>query len=71
MIAEDWLDRMTGVHNQIQHTLMQISNKRNARYLEKSREFQVGDMVLVDRLKLKVKAGDNRALEISGSAHER
>ena len=42
----------------------QINDKRSARYLEKSREFQVGDMVLVDRRN----AGLSK---ISGSAHGR
>jgi len=60
--AEEWLDRMTTVHNQIHHTLKQINIKRSAIHIEKARKFAVNDWVLVDRRNLQVKAGNNRSL---------
>ena len=53
--AEEWLGRMTTVHSQITAILKKLS-------LEKSRQFKIGDWVLVDRRNLTVKAGNNRSL---------
>ena len=58
--AEEWLDRMTTVHNH--HTLKQININRTAIQIEKARKFAVNDWVLVDRRNLQVKAGNNRSL---------
>src|SRR5258706_12841394 len=53
---------MTTVHSQIQATLKKINDRRSELSLEKSRQFKVGDQVLVDRRNLTVKAGNNRSL---------
>ena len=60
--AEEWLDRMTTIHSQIQNTLKRINNRRSELSLEKSHQFHVGDQVLIDRRNLTVKAGNNRSL---------
>jgi len=60
--AEEWLDRMTTVHNQVHDTLKQINNKRSAIHLEKARRFAVNDWVLVDHRNLQIRAGNNRSL---------
>ena len=53
---------MTTVHSQIQSTLKKVNDWRSELSLEKSRQFKVGDQVLVDRRNLTVKAGNNRSL---------
>ena len=50
------------MHSHIQSTLKKINDRRSELSLEKSRQFQVGDQVLVDRRNLTVKAGNNRSL---------
>src|SRR5258705_8849118 len=53
---------MTTVHTQIQQMLKQINDKQTKRHLEKSRQFNVDEWVLVDRRNLSIKAGNNRSL---------
>ena len=53
---------MTTVHNQIHDTLKHINHKRSSLHLEKARQFNVDDWVLVDRRNLQVKAGNNKSL---------
>ena len=53
---------MTTVHNQVHDTLKQINIKRSAIHIEKARQFNVNDWVLVDRRNLQIKAGNNRSL---------
>ena len=53
---------MTTVHAQIQQTLMQINDKQTRKVVEKSRQFQIGEWVLVDRRNLSIKTGNNRSL---------
>ena len=60
--TEEWLDRITTVHNQIHHTLKQIHIKRSAVQIEKAGKFAVNDWVLVDQRNRKVKAENNRSL---------
>jgi len=60
--TEEWLDRITTVHNQVHDTLKQINNKRSTIHLEKARRFAVNDWVLVDRRNLQIRAGNNRSL---------
>ena len=62
--AEDWLDRMTRVHQEITSILKSINDKRSSGSLsiDKARSFEVGDMVLVDRRNLTIKAGNNHSL---------
>jgi len=60
--AEEWLDRMTTVHNQIHNTLKQINNKRSAINIEKARWFAVNNWVLVDHWNLQVQADNNQSL---------
>ena len=56
------MDRMTTVHSQISALLKKINDKRSELSLKKSRQFAVGEWVLVDRRNLTVKAGNNRSL---------
>ena len=53
---------MTTVHNQIHDTLKRINHKRSTPYVDKARQFNINDQVLVDRRNLQVKAGNNRSL---------
>ena len=53
---------MTTVHNQIHDTLKRINEKRSTIHIEKARQFNIDDWVLVDRRKLQVKAGNNKSL---------
>ena len=55
--AEEWLDRMIAVHNQIHDTLKRINDRRSKLFTEKSQEYEVGDRVLVDRRNLRIKEG--------------
>ena len=55
--AEEWLDRMISVHNQIHHTLRRINDKRSKISTEKSRQYHEGDKVMVDRRNLAIKDG--------------
>ena len=41
--AEEWLDRMTTVHNQIHHTLKRINEKRSTIHIEKATQFNIND----------------------------
>ena len=63
--AEDWLYRMTTVHNQIHVTLKavndctsEVSQKIDGK---EARKYRVGDMVLVDRRNLTIPDGGKRA----------
>ena len=60
--AEQWLDRMTTVHNHIHNVLKRINNKRSTLHVEKARHFNIDDWLLVDRRNLQVKAGNNKSL---------
>ena len=60
--AEEWLDRMTTVHNQIHDTRKRINEKRSTIHIEKAREFKIDDWVLLDRRNLQVKAENNKSL---------
>ena len=55
--AEEWLDCMVAVYNQIHDTLKRINDRRSKLSTEKSREYAVGDRVLVDRRNLHIKEG--------------
>ena len=59
--AEEWLDCMVAVYNQIHDILKRINDRRSKLSMEKSREYAIGDKVLVDRRNLHIKEG-NRAL---------
>ena len=60
--TEEWLDRMTTVHNHIHDILKRINHKRSALHVEKARQFNINNWVLVDRRNLQVKAGNNKSL---------
>jgi len=60
--AEELLDWMTTVHNQIYHCLKQINIKRSAIHIEKACKVTVNNWVLVDRCNLQVKAENHRSL---------
>ena len=60
--AEEWLNRMTTIHSQIATTLKNINDIRSKLTLQKSRQFDIGDWVLVDRQNLTIKPGNNRSL---------
>ena len=62
LATEEWLDQMTTVHSQIQSTLKKINDWCSELRLEKSRQFKVGDQVLIDRRNLTVKAENNQSL---------
>ena len=59
--AEDWLFRMTAVHNQLQGTLKVVNDRRSelSQKMEgkEARGYKVGDQVLVDRRNLKIPEG--------------
>ena len=46
--AEEWLNRMTTLHTQIHETLKRINEKRSTIHIEKARQFNIDDCVLVD-----------------------
>ena len=60
--AEQWLHRMTTVHNHIHGVLRRINHKQSTLHVEKARQFNIEDWVLVDRRNLQVKAGNNKLL---------
>ena len=60
--AEEWLDRITTVHNDIHNTLNNINDKRSGLSLDKVRSYNPGDKVLVDQRNLTIKSGNNRTL---------
>ena len=60
--AEEWLDRMTTVHNHIHDVLKRINHKRSTIYVEKARQFNIDDWVLVDGRNLQVKGRNNKSL---------
>ena len=60
--AEEWLYRMTTVHNHIHDTLKRINAKRSTIHIEQARQFNIDYWVLVDRRNLQVKAGNNKSL---------
>lgn len=62
--AEDWLDRLSKVHAEIAGTLRSINKSRMQHSInkDKARTFAIGDLVLVDRRNLTIKAGNNRSL---------
>ena len=60
--AEEWLSRMTTLHNYIYDILKRINYKRNTIYVEKARQFNIVDWVLVDRQNLQVKARNHMSL---------
>ena len=53
---------MTTGHNQIHDTLKRIKEKRSTIHIEKARQFNIDDWILVDRRNLQVKAGNNKSL---------
>ena len=64
--AENWLYRMTTVHNQI-HAILKAVNERRSELSQKidgkeARKYKVGEMVLVDRRNLTIPNGGKRAL---------
>ena len=60
--TEEWLDRMTTVHNHIHDGLKHINYKRSTLHIEKTRQFNIDDWVMVDRRNLQVKAGNYKSL---------
>jgi len=56
-IAEEWLDRMTAVHNDIYNTLKYINNKWSGLSLDKARSYNPGNKVLVDQYNLTIVTG--------------
>ena len=58
--AEEWLHRITTVHNHIHDVLKRINHKRSTLHVEKARQFNIDDWVLVDRRNLQVKTGNNK-----------
>ena len=60
--AEEWLDRMTTVHNHLHNVLKRINHKQSTLHVEKARQFNMDDWVLVDRRNLSVKARNNNSL---------
>ena len=55
--VEECLDRMTTVHNYIYNVLKHVNYKGITLSIEKARQFNIDDWVLVDRWNLQVKAG--------------
>ena len=61
--AEDWLFRMTAVHNQLQATLKAVNHRRSelsqklTGIVKEARRYKVGDQVLVDRRNLTIPEG--------------
>ena len=53
---------MTTVHNHIHDVLKKMNHRRSTLHIEKARQFNVDDWVLVDRRNLQVKAGNNKSL---------
>ena len=53
---------MTTVHNHIHNVLKRINHKRSTLHVEKARQFNIDDWVLVDSRNLQVKAGNNKSL---------
>ena len=53
---------MTTVHNDIHHILKRINHKPSNLQVEKARQFNIEDWVLVNRRNLQVKAGKNKLL---------
>ena len=60
--AEEWLDRMTTVHNHIHNVLKRINYKESNLHIEKARHFNIDYWVLVDGRNLPVKPGKNKSL---------
>ena len=52
LAAEEWLNRMTTVHNHIYNVLKRIYYKQSTLHVEKARQFNINNWVLVDRRKL-------------------
>ena len=50
--TEEWLDRMTIVHNYIHNVLKHINHKQSTLHVEKARLYHIDDWVLVDRRNL-------------------
>ena len=50
------------MQNQIHDTLKRINEKRSTIHIEKARQFNIDDGVLVDRRNLQVKAGNHQSL---------
>ena len=50
------------MHNHIHDVLKRINHKRSTLYVEKARQFNIDNCVLVDRRNLQVKAGNNKSL---------
>ena len=59
--AEDWLYRMTKVHNQTHTTLKAVNDRRSAisqkMVGQEARKYKMGDWVLVDRRNLTIPEG--------------
>ena len=53
---------MTTVHNQIHDTLNRVNEQHSTIQIEKARQFNLDDLVLVDRRNLQVKGGNDKSL---------
>ena len=62
LAAEEWLDRITTLQHQIYDTLRRITEKPSTIHIEKARQFNIHDYVLLDRCNLQVKARNNKFL---------
>ena len=60
--AEEWLDWMTTVHNQILYTLKRINEKRSTFHIEKARQFKIDAYVPLDVRKPQGLAENNKSL---------
>ena len=61
-VAEEWLDKITAIYNDIHNTLKYINDRQSGLSLDKARSYNPGDKVLVDRQNLTIKPGNNRTL---------
>ena len=53
---------MTTVHNHIHDVLKRINHKLSTLHVDKARQFNINDWVLVDGRNLQVKAGNNKSV---------
>ena len=63
-VAEECLDRMTTVHNQIHATVKRITEKPSTIHIENARQFKIHDWVLVDKRNMQVQAVNNKSLTL-------
>ena len=62
--AEEWLDPMTTVHNQMHDTVKRINEERSTIHIETATQFNIHDRVQVDVCILQVKAGNYKSLTL-------